>query len=81
MPVYDLGVSAIENYTCYCNQLKDAARTLASYVTPSKINHNGRMASDEMIERQIQIVNACAHMVETMEKQLGIKPDAGRRLE
>lgn len=73
MAVYDLGVSAVENYFRYCNKLRRDAETLASYVTPSKINQNGRMGSDEAIERQIALVQATAALVAGVEKGLGIK--------
>lgn len=74
MAIYDMAASAVENYFRYCLRLKEASRTLASYVTPSKINLNGRMASDQMIEHQCLVVEACAATVEMMEKQLGIQP-------
>jgi len=73
MHLYDLGVSSVENYFRYCNKLRREAETLATYVTPSSINMNKRMASDQVIEEQIGRVKHAASAVEMMEKGLGIK--------
>lgn len=72
MPLYDMSVSGLENYVRYCNRLKRSAKTLAIMVSPSSINSNGRMGSDQVIAEQLQAVKADVEAVEMMEQKFGV---------
>lgn len=59
--VFDVSVSQVENYLRAARGLREQAETLARYMEPSKVNLNGKMGSDEAIERQRHIVLCWVH--------------------
>ncbi len=65
--MYDSGVSQVENYLRAAKGLREQAETLTRYMEPSKINQNGKMASDEAIERQRHIVICWIHYANSLD--------------
>lgn len=70
MPIIDLAVSVVENYIQYTEIMKVEALTLNSLLERSSVNQNGRMGSEEAIDRQAAKVLACVEAIEILGKRL-----------